>query len=318
MYQTYLWKLKPASAQMTLWQSDTIYGHLLCAAALLYGREEYDKMIEEFQKLEPPFIVSDGLVGENFPLFHKNGTGRKDTEYFSSVIKKSTVETVKILKKINKIKNISLEEFNKLRDKDYTNKDFIVEKLKNINLRNEEDKQKGQTSVLMMHNVINRCSGTTEEDGVFSQKETFINGNISVFIKKREDYPMEKLESLLKYIEDTGFGKKISSGKGAVERVSFKKFDQFKKIKDADGFVILSNYVPKEDDYLEIVSSSTLVKRGKTINEEFPFKKPFACFTSGSLFKGNSDSIKGKVLTNVYINEDVVQIGIPFTLEVKL
>ena len=49
-----------------------------------------------------------------------------------------------------------------------------------------------------------------------------------------------------------------------------------------------------------------------------PSKNPFACFTAGALFKGSINNEKGKVLTNIYINKNVVQIGIPFILGVKL
>lgn len=323
MYDIYLWKIKPTSSHMTPWQSDTIYGHMLYAVSMLYGREEYDKIVNEFIELKSPFIVSDGFINERLPLFNKTQVNRSDTEFFSQEINKDLIETVKLLKKINKIKNISVDEFNKLRTSQYSNKDFILDKLKNSQ---NENKSKINTSIqstaLVLHNNINRLTGTTVEDGIFSLKEIFINGDICVFIKLRSDFSFEKLDNILKFIEENGFGKKVSSGKGAIERVVLEKYNGFQDIENPDAFVSLSNYTPKDGDYTEVIYGAPLVKRGKTAdvgdNMSFPFKKPFACFTAGALFKGNVNNEKGKVLTNIYINKNVVQIGIPFILGVKL
>ena len=323
MYDIYLWKIKPTSSHMTPWQSDTIYGHMLYAVSMFYGREEYDKIVNEFIELKSPFIVSDGFINERLPLFNKTQVNRSDTEFFSKEINKDLIETVKLLKKINKIKNISVDEFNKLRTSQYSNKDFILDKLKNSQ---SESKSKTNTSIqstaLVLHNNINRLTGTTVEDGIFSLKEIFINGDICVFIKLRRDFSFEKLDNILKFIEENGFGKKVSSGKGAIERVVLEKYNGFQDIENPDAFVSLSNYTPKDGDYTEVIYGTPLVKRGKTAdvgdNMNFPFKKPFACFTAGALFKGNVNNEKGKVLTNIYINKNVVQIGIPFILGVKL
>ena len=325
MYDIYLWKVRPTSSHMTPWQSDTIYGHMLYAIAMLYGKEEYDKVVEDFIKLKSPFIVSDGFINGKLPLFNKSIINREDTEFFSKIVNKDLIETVKYLKKINKIKNISMEEFNKLRTSEFSNKDFIVKKLKEIvedNKKEVNKKQIIQNVALVLHNNINRCTGATIENGIFSLKEIFINGEIHVFIKIRKDFSIEKINNILKFIESNGFGKKISSGKGAIERISFEKYNVFEEVKDANAFISLSNYMPKEGDYEEVICGTPLVKRGKTTdignNMNFPFKKPFACFIPGALFKGKINNEKGKVLTNIYISKNIVQIGIPFVLGVKL
>ena len=127
------------------------------------------------------------------------------------------------------------------------------------------------------------------------------------------------MDNFLNFIEKNGYGKKTSSGHGAIERISFEKFDRFKEIKDADAFITLSNYIPKEFDYEEAISATPLIKKGKVYQYmEFPFKKPFGCFMAGSLFKKSQNKFYGKVLRNVHIDKKIVQIGIPFTLEVKL
>ena len=131
----------------------------------------------------------------------------------------------------------------------------------------------------------------------------------------------ERIE-IIKFIEGNGYGKKSSIGKGDFETVSFEKFGGFAEIKNADGFVVLSNYIPKEFDYEEIVYETPLIKFAKIGNHgrnaENPFKKPFACFRSGSIFKKGETEKVGKVLENIHFDRSIVQIGIPFVLEVKL
>ncbi|MCI6152329.1 MAG: hypothetical protein MR673_04275 [Fusobacterium perfoetens] len=330
MYNTYLWKIKPLSSQMTPWQSDTIYGHLLYGASLLYGDEFVKKLIDEFSNI-PPFIVSDGFIDGQLPMINKGTVKRSDTEEFAKIYGKNQIETVKKLKEINKIKFIPIEDFNKLREKNYNKKDFIISKLQELNKEEEnansidfkskklDKKDTAIQETLVMHNTINRIMGSTGDNGVFALKETFIEGNIFIFIKIRKDFDINILDTLLKFVEKNGYGKKVSSGKGAIERVSFEKYNEFNEVKNGNGFIVLSNYIPKEFDYEEVISANYLVKKGKVYGDiDFPFKKPFSCFTAGSLFKKSKNSIYGKVLKDIHIDKNIVQIGIPFTLEVEL
>lgn len=318
MYDIYLWKIKPLSSYMTPWQSDTIYGHLLWGATLMYGEDETNKLIEEFKNLNSPFIVSDGFIDGELPMIEKGQVKREDTEEFSKIYGKNIVETVKKLKEINKIKNIDIDTFNKFRD-GYSKKEFIKDTL---SLENSLGGKKSTATNLVMHNIINRLSGGTGDNGIFSQKEMFVDGEIHIFIKIRKDFDIKKMDNLLKFIEDNGYGKKSSSGKGAIKRISFEKFDGFKEVKNPNAFVTLSNYIPKEYDYTDVIYSSPLTKRGKIGNIDgnldFPFKKPFVCFSAGSLFKKGDNNKFGKVLEGIHFDKKIVQIGIPFTLEVKL
>ena len=114
--------------------------------------------------------------------------------------------------------------------------------------------------------------------------------------------------------------KKVSIGKGAFKTESFERFDGFEKI-SGNGFISLSNYIPKEEDYEYVENSLVLIKRGKVANlygdEGNPFKKPFSCFRAGAIFRGKSSGIKGRVLTNLH-RKKIIQVGIPFIVEVEL
>ena len=144
--------------------------------------------------------------------------------------------------------------------------------------------------------------------------------NIFIYIKVRGDYPINKLEKILRFVEENGFGKKVSIGKGAFKTESFERFDGFEKI-SGNGFISLSNYIPKKEDYEYVENSLVLIKRGKVANlygdEGNPFKKPFSCFRAGAIFRGKSSGIKGRVLTNLH-RKKIIQVGIPFIVEVEL
>ena len=315
MYKTYLLKLKPLSSYMTLWQSDTIYGHLLWAIFFIYGEEELKKVIDEFKNSNPPFIVSDGFIGDKLPLIEKEIISNDLVEYLVKKYKKSYHEVAIELKKIKNIKKVSLKEFNQLRKEDYSNIEWLEEKL----FSKKEDRQEKNNivSIENIHNRINRITNTTKENGLFSTIEYFTNENIYIYIKLKDCYDEKKFFSLIKYMEETGFGKKKSIGKGSFKIESFEKFDGFEDIK-GNGFITLSNYIPKEFDYDTTIKSLPLVKNGKVGIGSNPFKKTFSCFKAGSLFKGGENRTKGKILTEIHENKDIIQIGIPFILEVEI
>ena len=313
MYQTYLWKIKPLTSYMTPWQSDTIYGHLLWGVALNFGEDEIKKTLEEFKKGNPPFIVSDGFVDNRLPIISKRVIKSDEIEELAFQSKESIIEMATKIKRLKKVSYVSFEIFNKLRKKDIDILDLVDEIV--------EEEESKIIPVENLHNRIDRISGSTGENSIFSMKEIFSEENIYIYFKVREDYPIEKIKKLLKFVEDNGFGKKISIGKGAFESIRFEKYDGFGEIR-GNGFITLSNYIPNREDYDYVVNSNILIKRGKVGNlagdEKNPFKKPFSCFKAGALFRGESKKIKGRVLGNLCENRDVVQIGIPFIVEVEL
>ncbi len=314
MYQTYLWNIKPLSSYVTPWQSDTIYGHFFWGVALLEGEDELKKILAEFEKNNPPFIVSDGFVDNRLPMISKRVIKNSEVERMAVEKNESIIDIATKIKRLKKVSTISLELFNKLRKKE----NDIVELVDEI--LDDNSKNRGIISIENTHNRIDRLSGSTGENAIFSLKENFVTENIFIYIKVREDYPINKLEKILRFVEENGFGKKVSIGKGAFKTESFERFDGFEKI-SGNAFISLSNYIPKEEDYEYVENSLLLIKRGKVANlygdEGNPFKKPFSCFRAGAIFRGKSSGIKGRVLTNLH-RKKIIQVGIPFIVEVEL
>ena len=118
MYKTYLLKLKPLSSYMTLWQSDTIlWTSDFWAIFFIYGEEELKKVIDEFKNSNPPFIVSDGFIGDKLPLIEKEIISNDLVEYLVKKYKKSYHEVAIELKKIKNIKEVSLKNLTNLERK---------------------------------------------------------------------------------------------------------------------------------------------------------------------------------------------------------
>src|SRR4030042_5212007 len=67
MMKTYEIKLHNVSNTLTLFQSDTLFGHLCWAVANSEGGSELKKFIAPFINNEPPFVISDGFPSNVFP-----------------------------------------------------------------------------------------------------------------------------------------------------------------------------------------------------------------------------------------------------------
>ncbi len=264
--------------------------------------------------------------------------------------------TVKALKKIKKIKNIEKDLFYEMLN-GYSVKEFISDILGNerdpIDLKKYSEKKymfktdinewvngnlklsqheirkfPGIKKESIIKNSINRLTSTTDfgadGSGLYSQNEIYYDSkyNLSIFFKLRSDINIKKFEKYLKYIEDCGYGKKKSSGKGYFETIKFEKNDYFTSNTESNAYIVLSNYIPNDKDYEEVFYGDTMVKRGKLGDiksfSEKPFKKPIIMYKPGSIFKGEMADIKGKMLGNIHFEKDIVQYGYGFTVGVKI
>ena len=316
MYKEYRLKIKPLSTYITPWQSDTFIGHLFWAIKYIEGDKFLEEIIYESKNFNPPFIFSDGILENSLPKPDYPFLKRSELiELGKKVFEKDSYTQ---LKKVKKISTICEDEF-----LEYINgcnaKKFIEKNLNKLKNKEEIKEKASIKATNSTHNVINRLTGTTTENSLFTVVEYFIKGNIEFFIKLRKDFPVEKLENYIKYVSLNGFGKKASTGKGAFEIISLEEFKGF-SVKNPNAFMILSNYIPKIGDYEETLSVKTLTKFGKVggNEEDLPFKKPFICFEKGSIFKGNSEGIKGQLLEDLHYDKNIVQFGIPYIVEVRV
>jgi CRISPR-associated protein Csm4 len=290
-------KLRVKTGLLTPFQADTIFGHICWVIAHGDGDGALQNFLQPFKDGNPPFVLSDG-----FP-----------ENYLPKPISVDFVVSEDRRKDIKKIDYLHPDDFNLL-IQGKTHEEFKPLPLPDEVLQ----------SVTSTHNTINRLTNTTsEESGVYSLPETVIP-KVSIYLKSVDAGWKDKVVSLLKDLSQVGYGRKKSIGKGQFTVAELVEEYNFPEIKDANGFVTLSNFCPAKDDPTEGLYK-TFVKYGK-LGEEFtfcgnPFKRPLLMIKAGSVFKTTSPpkAYYGRMLSNIApAKEDsVVHYAYAFAMPVK-
>lgn len=260
--KTYCIELKLESPVLTPFQADTIFGHLCWMVKYGDGEEALGKFFEPFKRGEPPFLISDGFPWDLLP---------------KPLSAELNITDPIQRKNIKKLKWVEIPDFDRIR-RGKTITEFGT----------KEDKSPTQTT--STHNIINRLTNTTlSEGGVYIIQETLIP-EVSIYLKVVSDEWKDKVIELLQTLSKTGYGRKKSIGKGQFSVKEVGEFT-FNTIKNANGFITLSNFCPAETDPTEGFYK-TFVKYGK-LGEEFtfsgnPFKRPLLMVKTGSVFKTNN------------------------------
>ncbi len=327
-YTSYELLIKPISSFITPFQSDIVFGHIIWAVSELDGEDKASEIIKEVKQKNPPFIISNGFPEGMLPKINNI----KNSEIFKELSKSNDInskpEKIKLMKFMKGQKKkgfVTKEEFEMLRTKP-------IAAMLSLNKDRTDEDISYAVSRYGVKNTVNRLDGSTiftdssgrEVSGLYGMTETFYKSNISIYIKLRNDFVKEDLLRYLEHIELTGYGKKKSSGKGRFEIISFEPVAWIdKEIEEANGYIILSNYVPEKNDYTQIIFADISTKRGKVSGgyaaEENVFKKPIVHYLAGAVFESDSPSeIKGKAIEDIHHKKEIIQFMIPFTVEVKL
>jgi len=268
--KTYRIKLDINSGILTAFQADTIFGHLCWVVAHRGGDDELHQFLRPFKEGFPPFIISDGFPGDLIAKPLSAEFNIKDT--FDR-------------KELKKLDFIALEDFNRARKGER----FKIQKPENL-----------LTITATTHNTINRLTyRTLSEGGVYSLEESVIS-TICVYLKVKSGEWKNRVVDLFKELSKSGYGKKKSIGKGQFSVTDVTEYI-FGDLKEADGFVTLSNFCPVEHDPIQGLYK-TFVKYGK-LGEEFtfcrnPFKRPLLMVKTGSVFKtdGRPKEFYGRIV----------------------
>lgn len=344
-YNTWKLKIRPTSSFITPIQSDTLFGSMIWALKIQYGDEFVENIIEKTKNYNPPFIFSNPIINGNYPIFGElskefldeidyvkfKGFDRKRIEFYKALKKKKYVSKNVFEELLNgkKIEKIYLEVLDGIRDfstlekrKIPRNQKITEEFLEDILSGKKDENNKSYIIEGRIRNQINRLGNSKENDGdtrLFEQRETIFSKDteIEIFVKIRTDFEIEKFEKGMKYISINGYGRSASTGKGQFEIIGMEQEKGFEGRKNKNGFVVLSNYIPNENDQVEIINSNIFTKKPKAYMTENPFKDYFICYNEGSYFKGNSDTVKGRVLENLKKDDNKnIQCLIPFVIGV--
>jgi len=313
----YRYQIAPLSAFSTPMRSDTLYGHLLWAAAMLHGEKRVTELIEAFVGENPPFRLSSAFPSGRFPFPSLPGIPRRRfKEQFAG--QGSLVEMLKHYKNFRKTSLWSVDDW-------LTNQGRVSQEgLFTQWLTSAKKSSSGNPPELkqvkknLPHVTIDRQTGSVlDQGGLFFSSATWYRPGqtLDLYVETSE---MEFFEKLLRHLADTGFGADRSTGKG---HFAFRRDDHFDPTPFArKGTHRLSLSVCAATETSVFAGYWTpFVKHGRTwsgFGERNPFKKPFLAFAEGSLFSAMPTS--GYVLRNIHSDPKLVQIGWPLTIPVIL
>jgi CRISPR-associated protein Csm4 len=260
------------------------------------GEEELKEFLKPFLGGQPPFVLSDGYPEGMLP------------PPVSFQLQEREPKEGKIAKSM---KWVDLDIFNRLRSGEKLNPEEMEQQVRNPGLE----------SFSTTHVAINRETGTALPGQLFDQEEAMVEaGGLSIYALVNDSYA-EKLAQLFKNFCRAGYGRRKSVGKGHLEYKGMEKFDGFAPIKDPNGFISLSSFVPAEKDpsngYYRL-----RVKYGKVGEEkgkENPFKRPLIQLEPGACFF--AESIKGfygRMVRDIAVDKDIVQYGYCLALPVRI
>src|SRR5690606_21103925 len=227
-------------------------------------------------------------------------------------------------KKSKERKYITLNEFNS----------FLSNGIVKADEKDEQDIHAGKRKKKKIPDVseslrvsvqIDRNSFASSEGRLFSYNPKYTRDDVYyvIFIKVLDEAAFKEFDckNLIEEIFKVGFGKKKSSGYGQFEIAGLEEFNKIKEPENPNAFIVLGNYLPSYKDNITPIGYDINTKYGKLGEElsqsENPFKNPIVFITSGSCFKTESkNDFYGRVTNEaeVSIRKEVVQFGIPFTL----
>jgi len=256
--ETYRIKLKTHGGILSPFQSDTIFGHLCWVIAYQRGEKELNEFLEPFKRGNPPFLISDGYPEDFLP---KPFTAELNVD--------DPVER----KELKKIDLINVADFDSIRNG------------KKVQLPISS----GTVDLTVTpHNIIHRKTCTTLPEGGLYSLEEHSMPIVSIYFKTASPEWKDLVVDLFNELANSGYGKRKSIGKGHFGVDSIEDFKTFDQIRDANGFVSLSNFCPAKKDP-QVGLYKTFVKYGK-LGETFtycgnPFKRPLLMLKAGSVFK---------------------------------
>ena len=293
--------------------------------------EMVEKIIQETKDGNPPFVFSNPIVDDEYPLF-----GKLTEKYFEEVDKhfSNKIEAADFKKRNKrrsfvssevfqeliegkKIEDIYIEILNKKRD--FTT---LKKTNQNMNILSKENLKLQTTSTkysFRERNSINRLNIDSDDDNsrLFSQDEINYNGDVVLFINIHSEFNIKIFEKAFQYIQYNGYGKKASSGKGQFEVLRMEPYNEFNNESKYNKFIVLSNFLPNEKDDISVIEGKTFTKKSKSYGDN-PHKNYFIAYREGSYFTGDSNKIKGRVLENINPKDPkVIQNLIPFCVGVK-
>jgi len=252
---------------------------------------------------EPIFTISDVLPSDRLP--------RPLTEFDGDLgdLDKEDYETNKKYKEIN---FLFIDTFKKnFLGKDLKDKDIVWD------IKREIEDEKKYNEVLQQienKNIINRLSGTTGNNWIYSQQVNQLKNTTEKFVlylkilnqekfdkyKKEKDWEELTLFDLIKNIFQIWYGKKKSSGKWVLEIIEDWKESKLNNF-NWKNIVLLSSFIPSKNDPTD--GNYKIFTKFPKLWEEFSiewqnfYKKPLVMIDKWATFLVNQNAWEWKKMS---------------------
>ncbi|MDR1450777.1 MAG: hypothetical protein LBI57_00360 [Helicobacteraceae bacterium] len=283
-------KISPVSNFATSLRGDTLFGHLCWMIRFRFGNDRLTRLLRNYE--ESPFmIVSDAFVAgllpkPRLPLSYFQGAGGdKKTERKKRWIKPDDLQT------LTGARELKLDE--------------------------EKDRY-------IVRNSINYKTFTTDDEGFapYESRETSI-GEKDIYIAIDEEaFPLDDLTETFKLLEQYGYGKDNTIGKGRFSVVSTNEADDLFAPAGAKTFMALSPFSPcgLTCKHIFYEPFTRFGKKGASRSRENPFKKPLLLADTASVVAFERPYEKryiGRAIRGHTTHGDIVHQGYAIVVAIK-
>jgi len=317
--------LTPQSSFRTQLRSDTLFGLIAWGIRTLWGKDELVKMLDHFKSGNIPFLISSA-----FP-FRKNASN--ETVYFlpKPIVRPPEIdaghydiEDMQNYKKYKKLRFVSYDLFNRLINGTCSEEDILREKC-GTHLARGEAFEKSH----IMHNVINRLTGTTRDAGLYYTEEYFPrNSGLFFLLDFRLDDYIEKIKAVWRLFNDIGMGGDVSIGKGLF-KIKMEEADFLKTPDNANALVTLSLYFPQASERIAYTENAGVLwyelerRKGRVGGKLFKtasfWKETVNVLREGSTFPNLGNDYYGSFPQVKHLKDfDVYYYGLAFPVPMRM
>ncbi len=340
----YRYILRPRGPFATPARSDTLHGHLVCAAAELDGSDAATALVDRFASDDPPFVCSSAFPADLLPMpclppiprrAFRERYAAPDGPFAGDLFL-----ALSVYKKFRKRRFLPVAIWEELADR--MSPDTLFERWMR-ECRNsmpaasgsndqghrarrllectafdppmDSRHRKWSAAHLETHNTIDRASGAVlQEGGLYLSESTFYRHDAALHLYVRTD-DIAAFDRLLGHIETCGFGRDRGTGKGHFTRERDAAFDPASLEGRAGGHMMSLSVLSATNLSAMRGWYGVFSKHGRVWNgfgEKNPFKKPFLAMAEGGVFE--SLPAGGYVLRGLHPDPKVAQILWPLTI----
>lgn len=260
------------SASASLWQADTIFGHLCWHLAWRDGKKSLDNLLELSRQGSPPILLSDGFPADYLPQpILPRGSPQRPS-------KAERIRLQREFKHASQSEWLTLAEFNRTRQGE-----TVTSQLREADV--EQAISSRPTSKNQIDRSTNTAGGASGE--LYDFVETLLP-EVSIYWRIEGEEWKKVVEEFLDDLKASGYGKRKSVGYGQIESFTLDEFDGFDETPpQANGFISLSRFVPAPKDpthgYWDIAVKYGKLGEEKAVSGQ-PFKRPLIQLECGSCF----------------------------------